>query len=148
MGWFKWATAALLLLSWHEAHAEPLRPLRDALEQETSNHMMVYALKRCSALNIAAGALLIATNRPDLSDMTSKTIDSAIFFGEIANQFAKKIFPNLNDDAVVNDIEIITNLYNKEMDDYYMSTGNMYSELVLDDFSMCASLQEAYAGVQ
>jgi hypothetical protein len=128
----------------NKAFAQPdMKPLVDIMSEESSRSVVLYAWKRCSALNTVMGALFL--NRPDGKELAAKHIHMGETFLTFTVRGIQSTNGSVNQNAVMEDVKGIVGLYDDRMNRYYLATGNMFDEFVLSDASACAELYKQIA---
>lgn len=134
---------ALLFAASLPSHADELRPLREAINQENSASMNVYVLKRCSALSAAISGRMNSSGRDDVGVLARTWERNSIVFYTSALAQEMKKFSKSKENSVaktiMDDVLQITKLYIADMNASYARTGNSLSDRIQDDTTICAA---------
>ena len=117
-----------------------MRPLEDAINQEQSPTMLVYAFERCSGLFASLYARFSNYQNDQMQQMAALHLRNSSVMSMGALVFAEKAGLNLTMDQTTKKSLSIARRYRDIMDDEYERTGNSISNFIEADLEICAAM--------
>lgn len=137
----------MVLLASPATSESQLRPISEALAQESSPHMINYVLQRCSAIMMEMAQ---RTERGGEREGSQDLIDfmmmgyekfalqSAELTTQIRGRSAEEASTSLSE--VLDTVLKMKTLYFEDMEEHYRLTGNALSPQTQEDLSLCVSI--------
>ena len=131
----------ILILSTN-ANAQKLIPLQDYINKnEFNDNEMFYVFSRCSAIGYKI--MDLGQNMPELKKR-GETLNGYFFY--VSSEVRSKILPNeskkRHEAITAETVGGLVDVYTEISNDYYLRTGNYFSDMMIADLELCSALYE------